>query len=233
MSGRAVCWVLAGAALCAASPAGFEGEFGTSREGRPLRSVSFGDGEDRVLLLASIHGSEPAGTPLLERLIEELEAAPERWEGKRVVVVPVVNPDGYEAGTRGNARGIDLNRNFPADNFRGNRRDGPRPLSEPESLALRDLIEFERPARIVSIHQPLACVDFDGPGEALAEAIAARCDLSVRRLGGRPGSLGSWAGETLGIPIVTLELRRGEERLEAEALWERYGDALWAVVEGE
>lgn len=203
---------------------------GHSVEGRPIICQAFGNGADVVLIMASIHGNEPAGTPLLQRLAEELTSREDLLAGRRVLLVPVANPDGYASGERGNANGIDVNRNFAAGNWRTRRANGPEPLSEPESRAIEQLIIEERPARIVSIHQPLACVDYDGPAADLASIMADACGLPVRKLGGRPGSLGSWAGLDCGIPIITLELPRSAGRLDREALWRRYGQALLAAI---
>ncbi|MFT4844361.1 MAG: protein MpaA [Planctomycetota bacterium] len=169
-------------------------------------------GDEVVLVLASIHGSEPAGTPLLERLFEHLTAHPELLNGRTLIAVPVVNPDGYAKRRRLNSNGVDLNRNFPAKNREERRRHGAKGLSEPESRALAELLDRHQPARIVSIHQPVACVDWDGPARAVAAAMADACPLPLRRLGSMPGSLGSYAGVDLGIPIVTFELRRGDQR---------------------
>ena len=203
---------------------------GRSVEGRGITGQVFGDGDDVVLILATIHGNEPAGTPLVEQLGEYLTGHPELIEGRQVVLIPVANPDGVERGTRYNVRGVDLNRNFPAANFSVRRVNGSRALSEPESLAIYDLIETNRPTRIISIHQPLNCIDYDGPARWLAREMAAHCDLTVRKLGGRSGSLGSYAGIERCIPIVTVELPRSASQLGRSALWERYGNMLLAAV---
>jgi len=204
---------------------------GDSVEGRPIVCQAFGNGADVVLIMASIHGNEPAGTPLLQRLAEELASRGDLLHGRRVLLVPIANPDGYARRSRGNANGIDVNRNFAAGNWRSRRANGPAPLSEPESRAIERLIIEERPARIISIHQPLACVDYDGPAAELARIVADSTGLPVRKLGGRPGSLGSWAGLDCGIPIITLELPRSAGRLDREELWRRYGQALLAATE--
>ncbi len=203
---------------------------GRSVEGRPISCQVFGDGDDVVLILAGIHGNEPAGSPLVLRLAEHLSRRPDLLTGCRVVLVPVANPDGLARRTRHNARGVDVNRNFPAHNWSPDRRRGPKPLSEPASRAIDSLMTRYRPARIVSIHQPIACIDYDGPARALAQAMAACGDLPVRKLGGKPGSLGSYAGETIGIGIVTLELPRSASRLTRDQLWGRYGDMLLTAI---
>lgn len=206
-----------------------EAVYGESVEGRPLIVRTFGRGPCAVLVLAGIHGSEPAGGPLLERLGEELSRRRPAGRDGCVVLAPETNPDGLAKRTRGNSRRVDLNRNFPAGNFRATRRHGIEPLCEPEARALHDLILDLQPRLVLSFHQPVACIDWDGPGEAVARAMGERCGLPVRRLGGRPGSLGSWVGEALGIPIVTVELPGGAEDLPAGELWARYGPMFDAV----
>ena len=109
---------------------------GRSVEDRPIHGHVFGSGSDSVLIMATIHGNEWAGTPLLERLADHLSAHPELVRGRRVVLVPVVNPDGYDRRSRYNANRVDLNRNFPAGNRRNSRRNGKQALSEPESRAI-------------------------------------------------------------------------------------------------
>ena len=61
--------------------------------------------------------------------------------------------------------------------------------------------------------------------------MAAVCDLPVKKLGGRPGSMGSWVGIDLGIPIVTVELPRSADRLSAAERWDRWGRMLVAAVD--
>lgn len=183
---------------------------GHSLEGTPIIAHQFGDGSDTALLvIASIHGSEPAGTPVAEALmewVEWVEQNPDALGDQTLLVVPNANPDGIARGARFNQNRVDLNRNFPAENRVASKKYGKSALSEPEARALFDLIGKFQPAAIVSIHQPLACVDYDGPAAELAAVMSAACDLPVKRLGSRPGSLGAYFGETLGRPIITLEL---------------------------
>jgi protein MpaA len=185
--------------------------------GRPLALEVRGVGSDVVFVFATIHGNEPAGTPLARALLAHLDAHPELLEDRRVLVMPDANPDGHARGTRANARGVDLNRDFDA-------------RSEPEAAAIERVVRLYRPARILSIHQPLRCVDWDGPAASLAREVARHTDLPVKKLGTRPGSFGAWA-EAHGVALVTLELPPKVERLGAEALWRRYGPALLAFVD--
>ncbi len=197
---------------------------------RPIDARVLGDGPDVVLLLSTIHGNEAVGTPLIERLGDPLRANPALLAGRTVILVPNANPDGRRNDVRHNIRGVDLNRNFPSKNFRGRRTGGAYPLSEPESRALHALIKQRRPARVVSLHQPLSLIDHDGPALALARVMAATCRLPVKKLGGRPGSMGSWVGLDLGIPIVTVEFPRAADLVSEQELWRRYGPMLLAAV---
>ena len=203
---------------------------GASVQGYPLVCQVIGQGTDVTLVMATIHGSEPAGTPLVRRLARHLQEYPELLNGRAVVLLPVANPDGMARDNRYNAHGVDLNRNFEAANRVMDGHSGRTALSEPESQAIRKLVLEYKPDRIVTLHQPLSCIDYDGPAGPLASRMAEFCNLPVKKVGARPGSLGSYAGVTLGIPIVTFEMLPADSNLDSQALWERYGKSLVAAV---
>ncbi|MEM9660653.1 MAG: DUF2817 domain-containing protein, partial [Planctomycetota bacterium] len=85
---------------------------GRSVGGRPIHCQEFGDGDDVLMVVATIHGDEAAGTPLVAAFADWLRANPQELVGRRVVIVPVANPDGMAANRRYNLRDVDLNRNF-------------------------------------------------------------------------------------------------------------------------
>jgi len=203
---------------------------GKSIENRLIECLTLGYGRDVTFILATIHGNEPAGTPLLLHLAEYLPRHPQLLAGRTVVLLPVANPDGMARNSRNNARGVNLNRNFATANRLNNKDSGTAPLSEPEARAIESVIWKYKPNRIVSIHQPWACIDYDGPGTALAVRMAQYCDLPIKKLGAEPGSLGSYAGLELGIPVITLELLPGDNALSPEHLWQLHGKALIAVI---
>ncbi len=214
-----------------AAPRGVSsGQVGSSVNGLPIQLWTLGEGGETILFIASIHGSENKGTSLMRDLAEHLVSNPDIMRDRKVAIVPVVNPDGFAVEKRFNANGVDLNRNFPAFNRENSRRYGMSALSEPEAQAIRDVLEMTQPARIVSMHEPLNCVDWDGPGESLARHMGLYCDLPVERVGSRPGSLGSYAGETLGIPIITFELPEEARRMTPKERWAAYGASLVAAV---
>jgi protein MpaA len=203
---------------------------GTSVQRLPILSFVLGQGPDVTFILATIHGNEPAGTPLARRLAKYLQQQSHLMEGRRVVLLAVANPDGMAHRSRVNANGVDLNRNFPSTNRVNDRQSGATPLSEPEARVIKQLIDQYSPDRIISLHQPLACIDYDGPGTTLAVRMAQYCSLPLKKLGARPGSLGSYAGVDLGIPIITLEMRQNDSKLDSNTLWQRYGKALVAAI---
>lgn len=203
---------------------------GTSVQRRPIMCLQMGQGPDVIYIMATIHGNEAAGTPLVRHLARYLRQHRELLTGRMVVLMSVANPDGLVNRTRYNAKGVDLNRNFEAANRINSKETGLTALSEPESRIIKELIHLYKPDRIVTIHQPLACIDYDGPGRMLAASMARYCDLPVKKLGARPGSLGSYAGETLGIPIITFEMLPTDSQLDSQALWQKYGKSLIAAI---
>ena len=132
--------------------------------------------------------------------------------------IPALNPDGLFAqpAKRVNARGVDLNRNFPTPNWardsrlyweKRTRKDprrwpGSQPLSEPEARFLFDQMGSFKPNLIVSIHAPYGVLDFDGP--LVPPSKLGR--LYLDQVGIFPGSLGNYGGVHKGIPVVTIEL---------------------------
>jgi len=187
-------------------------EIGKSVENRPLQMAEVGNGPKKILLIGTIHGNEIGGKKLLELLCKHLQKNPDEYYGKRLLIIPVANPDGFVRKTRGNSNGVDINRNFPTRDWNqqavADKSPGPSAGSEPETLALVKVIETERPDVLVSIHQPLECINFDGPAEDLANKLVETTGLPLMHdIGYRtPGSLGTYAGVERNIPTVTIEL---------------------------
>jgi len=204
---------------------------GHSFEGREIRATVLGSGGQSVLIFAVIHGDEPLGAPLVERFTAELRRRPDLLGGRRVVVIPVLNPDGLARGTRQNARGVDLNRNFAARNFSRSAERGPYPESEPESRILARAIRQFDPRRILAVHAPFHCVNWDGPAGDLARRMASSSGYELRPSIGypTPGSLGSYAGHDLGLATITLEL---PGRATLDEVWRDLREALEIFVKG-
>ena len=200
---------------------------GRSVEGRPIEAVEVGDRYGRrVLVVGCVHGNEPAGI-LVARRLERLSP-----RGIDLWIVPDLNPDGRAAGSRGNAHGVDLNRNFP---FRWRRLggvhySGPRPLSERESRIARRLILRLRPHVTIWFHQHLALVWASGGDRSIEHRFARAARLPYRSLPPLPGSAIDWQNHRL--PQTTAfaaELPAGTPRPAAVA---RYAAAVLAAARG-
>ncbi len=188
--------------------------YGRSHLGNELEVWRPG-GACRLLVFAGIHGEEPETTFALSRALRQLSEP-----SAHCAVVLAANPDGLIRGTRGNARGVDLNRNFPTQDWQPDpvahrsTLDDPRdvllspgsaPASEPETRALIELIGDLEPESVVALHAPLACID-DAKQGPLAHWLARQTGLRLVGDVGypTPGSFGTWGAEQ-GIGVVTYE----------------------------
>ena len=105
-SGLIAALLLVGGAAAATPRPGAALLLGRSYDGRPIFAVRSGNPQGpRVLVFGCIHGAECAGIPIA-RALERIRTRTDLW------IVPDLNPDGYAAGTRQNARGVDLNANW-------------------------------------------------------------------------------------------------------------------------
>ena len=216
---------MAAAAACAAAPPPGgaavsvpvpvrDSVLGRSVEGRPVQVARIGDpaAPVKVLVVGAIHGNETAGIAVTARLRRH----PPRLPGVELWVIPTVNPDGVAAATRQNARGVDLNRNFPAA-WRAQGRpgdtfySGPRPLSEPESRLVARLVRRLHPDATIWYHQALGLVDLGTAARAAAVGRYARITgLPARRLGFLPGVATRWQNRIVpGGSAFVVELRAG------------------------
>ena len=198
---------------------------GHSLDGRPIVAYEVGDPSSSrtVLVVGCVHGNEPAGiavTTALARL-----AAP---AGVDLWIVPSFNPDGQASDTRGNARGVDLNRNFPWRwrPLTGVYYSGTHSLSEPESRIAFALLTRLRPAVSIWFHQHLAVVDESGRSLGIERRFATLVGLPLARLTREPGSITSWQDHTLPGAAFVVELPPG---LLSPAAARRFVRAVLAV----
>lgn len=190
---------------------------GVSVQGRTLyqRDVMAPDAKVRVLVVGAMHGDELSSAAVALHWIQRAVETPSNVHWR---FIQALNPDGLMArpAKRVNARGVDLNRNFPTPNWTRDakiyweqrtqkdprRWPGPKPLSEPESKFFHEEMERFQPDLIVSIHAPYGVLDFDGP--TVPPARLGR--LYLDQVGIFPGSLGNYGGVHKGMPVVTIEL---------------------------
>ncbi len=181
----------------------------------------------RIMLVGGIHGDEFSGVSIafkwLNKLAKAYSAEPTptlnhyHWR-----VIPILNPDGLllpdGQSKRMNANGVDLNRNFPTEdwdefahqywiNKRGKdprRYPGEAGGSEIETQWIVEQINEFNPHAVISIHAPYGIVDSDGPIEPPKKL----GPLQLKILGTYPGSMGRYVGVQKNIPMLTVELKR-------------------------
>lgn len=163
------------------------------------------DGADTVMVvIGQMHGDEPAG-----RLVVDLLRQAPLGDGTTMWLVPTMNPDGHRRHRRENARGVDLNRNFPV-NWRRSAASGTTAASEPETQAVVRWLTNVRPDAVLVLHQPFDVVDTTHRRARPAGRVLARwmgvparivdCDGPCR------GTLTEWVDRTLGAVALTVEL---------------------------
>lgn len=169
--------------------------FGYSVKGLPLKAYRIGDptSSNVVVLIATMHGNEGGPVRILRNLINGPPVS-----GANIWVIPDLNPDGYVRGTRKNARGVDLNRNFPYDWRRqaGTYYSGPGPASEPETRATMRFLNTVQPDFVISMHQPLDGVDISySKTQELAKRLVTDLELPAKRFScgtGCHGTMTQW-----------------------------------------
>jgi murein peptide amidase A len=184
---------------------------GRSLEGRPIRAWRIGNPRSpkRVLLFGCVHGNECAGmrvTQLFVNLTRPIDV--DLW------VVQDLNPDGHQRWKRGNARGVDLNRDFLA-------------ATQRETRIARTLILRLKPDATIWYHQPQAVVRAWGASRAVARRYAQLAGEPYRALQWPPGSASRWQNG-IGLVSFVVELPPGDL---AFASARRHARAVLELVE--
>ena len=183
---------------------------GRSIRSAPIIAARAGDAGSptRALVVGCIHGNECAGTAVT-RILARSSPGVDLW------VVPQLNPDGFALGRRQNARGVDLNRNFPSEWRAGGRPwdpeyPGPRALSEPETRAAVRLIRRIEPSVTIWFHQPQALVRAWGQSVPAARSYARLSGMRFRPLRWPRGTAPNWQNHRYpGTSSFVVELPAG------------------------
>lgn len=204
---------------------------GLSHGSRPIEAYTFGEGEREYLIVAGIHGGYERNTiELANELIRHIDSHPEIIpEDVTLHIIRNMNPDG-EARAEGvdgrvNNMGVDLNRNFPSENWVADwNRDGCwiyRPTtggayggSEPETRTVMSFIESREIVALISYHSAALGVF---PGGVPWEADSIRLARALAKATGYPyppldtgceytGTLADWAVENGVGAAVDMEL---------------------------
>jgi murein peptide amidase A len=181
---------------------------GHSAAGRPIKLVHVPGPGARVLVVGCIHGNECAGMAVV-RALRRSHPGEDLW------LVPTLDPDGLARGVRQNARGVDLNRNFPT----GWRPFGPpwsvyaagaHPWSEPETRVARAIVERIRPSYTIWFHQHLDLVWAYGRSSAAGRRYARLSGLRYYHHPWLAGTATNWQNHLAGGGAsITVELPAG------------------------
>jgi murein peptide amidase A len=164
-----------------------------------------------LYLIGGVHGDEVEGVYVLKELFSWLKLE-HTLKDLPMIVIPILNVDGYRTQTRVNAHCVDLNRNLSTQDWSAEFKQakynpGPKPLSEPENQFLVKLFDKYRPGLIISFHTWKPILNFNGDCLDVAEFI--HQFNSYEMLGDigypTPGSLGTFAGEKYQSPVLTYE----------------------------
>ncbi len=188
---------------------------GYSRQGRPINAYYFGSGSISILFTGLIHGDENSSGATMNSWIAELDAKARNIpKGRKIVVVPTVNPDGVASGSRYNSKRVDLNRNFATSNWKKDIQTsdgtikgggGSSASSEPETRALANLVGSLAPRLVVTFHSSGSLVNTNDVGISVGAGsnYASQVGYSLVRSSGTSsafdynvtGSFEDWLGE--------------------------------------
>ena len=176
-------------------------------------------------VLGAVHGDEVEGAHLASEIFKWLSTNNEI--DLSIIYVPIVNVDGFKAKTRVNGNGVDLNRNLPSAQWTPEAREakyfpGTAPLSEPENKFLVSLFEQYPPKFILSFHSWYPVINYNGACKEIAEYLASFNKYPIEAdflTHPTPGSLGEFAPQTYGAPVLTFECPEFSETVTPESLW--------------
>lgn len=207
--------------------------FYRSTDGRPIETAILGNGPRHVVVLASLHGDEPQSVGLVEELSRHLNAHQELLRGSSVLVIRDPNPDGLEGRSPYNLQGVDLNRNFPGENWKPlrSRRSGERSSSAPETKAIVRILADFKPVLVLHLKdaRSVGIVNYDGNGQHIAELVGEASGLQVTQDLGRQttGSIENYATSRLRCVSVTALFPR---EADVPAAWNKHQESILAAI---
>jgi murein peptide amidase A len=186
---------------------------GKSVQGHDIKIFHNDTKADRyIYLMAGVHGDEVEGVYLLDKLFKWLKT--DESLQLPLIVIPIVNVDGYQNGTRVNSNGVDLNRNLPTKGWTSEAREakyfpGKEPMSEPENQFLDKTFKKYPPKIILSFHSWKRFINVNGNCLKEGEYLAKFNNYPIinGEIEGHPtpGSLGEYAVEEYQSPVLTFE----------------------------
>jgi hypothetical protein len=236
---------------------------GRSVEGRDIDAYTYGFGPKHLVVVGGIHGGYEWNSIVLAYRLKDyfdvnIESIP---ENVTLTIVPSANPDGLYKVTgkegrptsadipegkdtsigRFNANKVDLNRNFDCkwqatSTWRSAKVSaGTEPFSEPETWAIKDFVEKNKPTSFVFLHSQSGAVYASQCEDGILPETLNIMNTYAKASGYKAvpvfeayqttGDSEAWLA-TLGIPAITVELTT-HETLE----WEKNLAGVKALLE--
>ncbi len=178
--------------------------------GNTIYILEIGDSQEVTLIVGGIHGDEFGSLHLLYKLAYFLNESPNLIT-KKVVIIPMLNPDGLLADTRTNSNGVDIVENFPSRNWSPVYQDddvypGSEPASETETLLVMEVLNTYKPSKIIALTSSSGHISFSGPAQGLANNISQNNGYDIIYDQKDMGSLGEYLGRDLNISCVNINL---------------------------
>jgi protein MpaA len=209
-------------------------ESGSSLEGHQISVFKTDIKAPKYLyLIGGVHGDEVEGVYVLKELFQWLKNE-HSLKDLPMIVIPILNVDGYKNQTRVNAHLVDLNRNLPTQDWSEKFKEakynpGAKALSEPENQFLVKLMDKYRPGLIMSFHTWKPILNYNGNCKDVAEFLSQYNSYEMASDIGypTPGSLGTFAVEKYNSPVLTFEcpeLKTHRESL--KKIWQENEEGL-------
>ncbi|MCI8373003.1 MAG: hypothetical protein HFI75_11545 [Lachnospiraceae bacterium] len=220
---------------------------GLSEEERSIYSLTLGRGNKTLICTGGVHGRESINPTVLVEMIkvycDNYTTSPQQYpwnylQTYKILFIPLLNPDGYEIALRGrsdsgaeiknqplarewkyNARGVDINRNFPCQSYR-KQDSSDRPFSAVESRILANIFQREASIGYIDFHSRgqeifwyRAALDaaYNERQKKIAEALESVCHYRI----GTPqdeqtdaysgGNTVQYYSEQYRLPAITME----------------------------
>lgn len=226
----------------------------------PIYSIRIGKGTGTLICTGGVHGRESINPSVLVKMTKEYCADYTKWmqgdkDGRgggkahswdcpellnqyQLLVLPLLNPDGYtmavyEPTWKYNARGVDLNRNFPCRSYR-KQNPQDRPLSEAESRILAGVfkreasigyLDFHSRGREIYWYRSAMDIIYNQKAKKIAHSL---CACSGYRIGTEEdemqdrmsgGNTVQYYSEQFGLPAITVETVAQEAEFPLEEAW--------------
>ena len=132
---------------------------GMTFDKRSIPMLIFGTGKKQIVVSGGVHGRESINPIVLIQMAEDyITRKPSFFEKQgRIYMIPLLNPDGYEIARmdhalwKTNAKGVDINRNFPSHTFK-EKWENDIPGSEEETKALMKVLYSVNPDGYLDYH---------------------------------------------------------------------------------